>query len=791
VSAVLQEKAPEPMTDAELISVIDDAEARSYGSIASGSSEIANLRSTIISLFLGENLEPSDEGSNATDRTVFEIVQGILPSLCRIFANGEDVVTLDPVSEADIPQAKQETSYMNWLVTTTMPWFELFLEWATDALLAPNSYFLVYRDRKRTVDIDRYEGQTREGLALLLQDPNVQLIASQQYEAKDLPPEPVIGPDGQPVLRIVGVDPMSQQPIIQPVLGPAMLYDVVIRRVSSDKKLCIRVLPPERVKVDQQTYSWRINESCNYFEYYEEVTLSDLRAQGFDAPDDISDTTETETPEDTARDQFGESRLDGSSPTDPSMRKVVARMVWVRVDADRDGIAELLQILRVGQTVFYREEVSRIPIASGASCPLPHRHPGMPVAQQVADIQVIKTDLLRSGLNNIYLSNNPQKVLNENFVNVEDATVSRVGGIIRATDINQIRHEAPPFVFPQAVEGLEYMNQIAQNRAGVNAGMASVDSSNLNNIQPGTVNQLTSIAAEKTVQIARVLAFGIEDLFAILHEQTLKMGHKKQAIRISGKWEEVDPGSWKRRDAFKICVAFGAGNKEAQVTRLALLAQKQELALTAGIPVCTPENYYETLTELTKAIDITAAGRFWTAPQKMPARPPPPPPEGIVKEQMATQSAEKIKAAELAQRERESVRESELKRYQIDSENGLEIVHKHIEHGHTVAVEGLKASHAAILEALSRKFDADQSITSKAVNEAHQKNEMSLGDIRKTLDKAFESMRHVGKLATAKRVARRNDKNEIEGVDLLDHDGTVLASHTAVKDKSGRIVGMQ
>ena len=142
------QEQPQPMTDAEICSVIDDAENRSYGSSTSSlTSELANLRATIISLYLGENLEPSDEGSNAVDRTVFEIVQGILPSLCRIFANGEDVVTLDPVSEADVDKAKQETAYMNWLVTTTMPWVELFLEWGTDALTAPNTYSLVYRDR--------------------------------------------------------------------------------------------------------------------------------------------------------------------------------------------------------------------------------------------------------------------------------------------------------------------------------------------------------------------------------------------------------------------------------------------------------------------------------------------------------------------------------------------------------------------------------------------------------------------------------------------------------------------
>lgn len=783
------------MSDSDLCGVIDNAEERSYGSgISSLTAELAAQRALIISLFLGENVSPIDEGSNAVDRTVFEVVMDILPSLCRIFANGEDVVNLPPVGPNDIQGSKQETAYLNWLVCTTMPWFEIFLEYAVDALLAPNSYLLAYRDRKRTVDIEKYEGQTRQGVSYLLQDPNVQLIGSESYQANDLPPEPVIDPQtGQPAMQMV-VDPMSGQPMMQPILGPAMLYNVVIRRASDAKKLCGRVLPPERVKIDQNTNSWRVNESTNYFEYWEKTTLSDLRSQGFDVPDDLADASETITTEDNARDQYGEIRLERHSSIDPSMREVVARMIWIRVDADGDGIAELLSVLRVGEKILYREEVSRIPVASGSSCPLPHRHPGMPVGQQVADIQIIKTDVLREGLNNLYLSNNPQKVLNPAMVNVEDALISRPGGVIRADDVTQIRHETPPFVFPQAVQGLEYLSQIAQGRAGVNAGMASIDSSSLTNVQPGVVNQISSIAAEKTIQIARVLAFGIEDFFSIVHELTLKMGHKKQAIQIAGEWTEVDPGAWKRRDNFKICVAFGSGNRDAQIGRLAMVAQKQEFALMNGIPTCTPENYYATLTELTKAIDITAVDRFWTDPAKMPPKPQPPPPSEIITHQMDNQSREQIKGAELAQAERESVRKADLERYAIDSNNGLEIIHKQIDHGHTVAIEGLKASHAAILDGMAAKFDNEHSATSRAVDKAHDainSNTIRLADMHDHLDKVFKSVQHAGKLAMAKRHMRRDASGNVEGVDLVDHDGTLLASHTAIKDKSGKIIGMQ
>src|SRR5256885_16553705 len=177
------------------------------------------------------------------------------------------------------------------------------------------------------------------------------------------------------------------------------------------------------------------------------------------------------------------------------MRRVKARMIWIRVDYDGDGQAELLQVMRVGRRILHREEVSRIPVASGVACPLPHRHLGVAIADMVSDIQRVKAGILRQGLDNLYLSNNPQKILNEQFVNIDDALISRPGGITRASDINQIRYEDTPFVFPQAVAGLEYMDQVRQNRTGVNNNFQGIDGAQLANIQPGTVKQVSSTAA--------------------------------------------------------------------------------------------------------------------------------------------------------------------------------------------------------------------------------------------------------------------------------------------------------
>jgi hypothetical protein len=778
------------MDETALIAAIDDADNRAYGSNLSNlTAQLSAERALNIDLYLGKNVDPAPEGqSNVIDRSIFETVQWILPSLCRIFANGDDVVNLVPSNEADVEPAKQESAYLNWLVTQKHPWFDLFLEWSTDALLTKNAYFLVYKDRKRTVEIEHYEEQTRLGVAYLLNDPHCQLIDSRSYEAPDLPPDPVTDPvTGQPMVNEQG----------QPLTLPAKLYDVVIRRTGEGKDLCIRVLPPERVKVDQRAFSWRIDERCNYFEYWEETTLTELREQGFDIPTDIADDPELYTQEDYARDQYGERRLERYKPSDPSMRRVKARMIWIRVDYDGDGQAELLQIMRVGRRILYQEEVSRIPVASGVACPLPHRHLGIAVADMVSDIQRIKTSILRQGLDNLYLTNNPQKILDETKVNLDDALISRAGGITRATDINAIRYEETPFVFPQAVAGLDYMSQVAQNRTGVNNGFAGVDSAQLNNIQPGTVNQLSSMAAERVVQIARVLAFAIEDLFSIIHEQVLKMGHKRESMQIAGKWVEVDPGSWKKRTAFKIAVAFAAGNKDAQIGRLMALAQKQVEALQLGIPVVTPENYYVTLTELTKAIDFTATDRFWTDPIKMPPKPPPPPPDAVQTAMIKADNDRRIKAAELTQQEVESRRKAEMEKYAVDSNVGLGIINTVQDHSHQIAMRHLESSHSAVLDTLGaevKKATEGVGSTSAALDRAHTaltEQSQSIGELHKTLGSIAPGINKAVAIATGTKRIRKTDKGEIDGLDILDPDGNVIHQTKAVKDAHGRIMGMQ
>jgi len=697
--------------DEDLIRAIDDAEEFSYSS--DDNSQLANDRAKAIDYFQGVNTDPAPEGrSQVVDRSVFETIQWILPSLIDIFANGDDVVSVGPVGPEDEAAAKQEGQYLNHVAMKKTPWFQICMEWFIDAMLTRNAYVYVYRDYKRNVEIERYERQTRAGVAMLTtgpngqSDPDVQVIEQREYPDPDGGMEPVIGESGQPLVQMV-MGPQGPQP--QPVMQPAMLYDITLRRTEKEGRYCIDVLPPERCKISHRTPSYRL-ENCSYFEYYEYQTLSELRASGFDVPDDIESDSDDDdlTIEAYARDRFAENVGD-DRPSDPAMRRVKVRTIWIQFDHDQDGIAEMQRVVRVGRTVLDREEVGRIHVASIVPIIMPHRHIGLSVADITMDLQDIKRAILRGGLDNLYLSNNG-RIAVSNKVNIDDVLISRPGQPIRVdSDVADVgQHVVPvvaPFIFPQAMEGLDYIDSIKEMRTGVNRNFNGLDDNALAPNQSGVaINQLTTMAAQRVKLIARIFGDGMRDLFSILHEVILKSGHKREVVQIAGQWVDVDPATWKKRKDFNITVGYAAGNRDAMMQRLLLLGQKQMEALTAGIPVVTPQNLYETNVELTKAADFSSPDRFWTDPKKIPPRPPQPDPL-IAQAQIKAQADLQTTQIELQQRDQQAHRQEALEKYKADLQAQTQLIIKGQEAAHQRELEKIKGEHAAGLAAIGAALD--------------------------------------------------------------------------------------
>jgi hypothetical protein len=766
-----------------LLNAIDAAEADSYGSDSDG--DLSSERAAAVDRYLGKNVMPAPDGrSQVVDRSVYETIQWIKPSLCRIFANGDDVVELPPVGPEDEPGAKQEAQYLNHIVLQKNNWFEIFDTASSDALLTKAGYLYPYKEKRRQVEMEKYERQTKESLAMILQD-GVEVVDLEEYPDEDAKPEPMI-------------DPMTQQPAIGPdgqsmMQPPAMLYDVEIRRTKEEVQYCIDVLPPERCKIAESTKTVQLRQ-CSYFEYYDFCTISELRELGYEIDDDIGQGDGADTEEDDARDQYSEQTgYDDEHKIDPAMRKVKCRWIWIKHDYDEDGIAELQYVVRVGQTILHREEVNRIPVAVLCPDPLPHRHVGMCPADTVSDIQDIKTVILRGGLDNLGLSNNPRTYVNPSLVNLDDVLVSRPGGVVRGKGIfgQDIAPMTVPFVFPQAMEGLEYMDQIRENRVGTNRYFTGIDQNAMNKTATG-IQQLSTMAAQRVEQIARHLANGIEELFSILHELILKGGHKAETVKLSGQWVPIDPTTWRSRTDFRISVGFAAGNKDAQVSRLMLIANMQKEAAMAGASFVQEANIYETMIELTKASDMSAPNRFWTNPKEAPKKPPPQPDITVMAaEQENTKRTLSAKQMDVQQKEADSIRDFELKKFEIETQarSALEAEHLRIESSYHL--EDRKANNQAGLKQIEGHQTAQ--LKEREIQLKQQPAMEMAGQVQQLsakLEDAIGSLQEaLATVLTAKRQIRRGKDGRAEGVDIVDANGGVIASQKVQRGPDGRATG--
>ncbi len=777
-----------------LLGAINANEESSYGSDTDG--ELADQRALNINRYLGRNITPAPDGrSQVRDRSVYETVQEMMPSLSRIFANGDDVVELPPIGEEDMQGAEQEAQYLNHILLQKNNWFEIFDTAAKDALITKAGYLHPYVEKRRQIEIEKYERQTPESLALLMED-NPEIIGHKEYPDPDYKPspQPMLGPDGQPMLGPNG-------PMMQPDPGPPMLYDVEIRGTKMERKYCIDVFPPERCKIAESTKTVQLQD-CAYFEFHDFPTISSLREQGLQIDDDVGSVDSSDTLEDTARNQFQEQSWDDANTLDPAMKRVKCRWVWVRHDYDEDGIAELQYCIVVGSQILFREEVSRIPVAVLCPDKLPHRHVGTCPADAAGEVEDINTAILRQGLDNLYLSNNPVKYADGKLVNLDDVMISRPGATWRLKPgavMGQNFGVIPiPFVFPQAVEALGYMEHVKEKRTGVNNSFQGLDASQLSQLQPGTVNQISSMAAQRVEQIARHFANGITELMSLLHEVVLKSGHKKEVVQLRGKWVTVDPSTWRKRTDFRISVGFSAGNKDAQIARLQMIGNMQKEAMMGGLSIVNERNVYETMNELIKASDLQAPQRFLTDPEKAQPKPPPQPDITVMAmEQIKTQSAEKIKGAELQSEEKIKAHEIDAARQKAELDAQTKLTIAQMQANHAREIEQVKGSHAKELEGMRsaqsvKMHKMEHGEPAADVDERMAEVGQSVQGLQQQLAATVEQLQQaIHTIVNAKRTIRRGKDGRAEGVDTHGPDGSLISSKKVLRGPDGRVIGSQ
>lgn len=586
----------------ELLSAIRNEETHALGRYTG---TLSKERATLMDYYLGKPFGNEEEGRSSVISTdVADTVESILPSLLKMFVGSDEIGEFNPVGPEDEEAARQETEFTNFCITQQNHSFTTFYSWFKDALLQKNGYVKYWWDQRDEKRKETYEGLSDDEFAMLLQDPTIEPIQHHAYP-----------------------DPMMP---VMPGMPSPMLHDVVVQITHPVGYVCIEPVPPEEILVAARSRSVNIKD-VPFVQHRTRKSISAIRAMGYEVDENIGDEDDQiNNLEYLARRSPEESVFSFSTVVGEGVsREVLLKETWIRFDFDGDGIAELRRILQVGATVLENEEVEEINLCCLSPILMPHKHFGRSVAELVADIQLIKSTLLRQQMDNLYLSNTPRIGVNteNNAVNLDDVLTHRAGGLIRVKG-NPAEHLMPmsvPNVAAQSMPMMEFLQSMMENRTGITRYNQGLDSNSLNKTASG-ISQIMSAAMEKQLLIARCFAeTGVKDLFRSVHGVLRRHSSKPQTVKLRNQWVTVDPRSWKTRYDMTVSVGLGTGNKQEQTQQLMMILNAQKEAMQIG--ATTPEKIYNALVELTKNAGFKNPDKFWQNPAQTQPQPPQPDPK--------------------------------------------------------------------------------------------------------------------------------------------------------------------
>lgn len=673
-----QEEFPIKMEDEEIASIL---EANIQRSIDWVGSEIAVQQAEAMRYYLGSaegDLAPPEieDRSGVVDTVVSDQIEWLMPSLMEIFFASGNPVKFNPRKPGDEDAADMMTKLCNYVVMDENSGFEVFADWFKTALISKVGVAKAWWEEDTTRTQEKYSALTDAQFAIITDDPEVTITsvtsytdpnaeraalqqyqqaveqypqAQQQYQmmvAKDQQQSQQPMQQGQQPMA-GGQQPPQLPPPPQPPKAPdisqlPMLHNVIVTRSKKSGRVAIAALNPEdflispdSVRIDDGFCAQRVRK-----------TMSDLRAAGYKNVEDIdSDPDALNAGESSVfnarhrlEDVFSQTENDGTG--DDSQRAVWLYECYLPIDCDQDGISEWRKITKSGNVILANEVCDGPPFA--ALCPV--RIPGLFYGRSIADlampIQSIKTNLLRSMIDNINLQVNGRTFAIEGQVNMEDLLTNRPGGVVRVKNAAAVGPLQQGMADMTGLQGvLSYVDTMSQERTGITKYSQGLDSDTLNHTATGIEN-ITARADLRVKLIARSFAEGgVKDLMRLIQKVLCSYQQENMVFQINGKWVDVDPRVWRNKYSMTATVGTGTGDTTRTVQHLTQLLAVQQQALQLGI--ATPETLYHTGAELVKALQLGEPSQFFVDPATQPPKPPQPNPQ-IQIAQMQLQSQEKI-----------------------------------------------------------------------------------------------------------------------------------------------------
>jgi hypothetical protein len=586
--------ASSKLTDDELISRVNSEITDSIGY----NDTVSDQREKAMEYYYGLPFGNEVDGrSQYVDSSVMDTIEWIKPSLMRVFAAGDEMVTFEPVGPEDVEAAQQATDYVNYIFTKDNPGWEILYTWFTDALLQKNGIVKCWWDEYEDWNREEYNGLDEQEFNALVISPSIEIQEHTPYQD-----------------------------------DYGMKHDVVLSRKAYVGKVKIENVPPEEFLISREAKSI---EDARFTCHRVLKTLSELRVL---YPDEDLDPQELGSGEDMhtygeerlARFQFDDSRglpwSDGNmNSEDDTLQTYWLHESFMRMDYDADGIAELRKVCTVGRKVLANEPIDRIPFVSLTPIKIPHKFFGMSIADLVMPIQEIKSVLMRNLMDNMYNQNFGRYAVLEGQANLDDLLTQRPGGIVRVKSPNAIMPLATPQLEQASFSMLDYLDKLRESRSGVNKYSQGLNENALTSHTTATAVAATMTAAQSRVElIARCFAeTGVKELMKSIYELVLKNQDHERIIMLRNKWVPVRPDMWKDQYDCTISVGIGSGNRDQQLMHLTTMLQFAGDAMRGGLKIVSEKNMYNMGAALVRNMGFQNVDDFLTDPESVPPQPDP------------------------------------------------------------------------------------------------------------------------------------------------------------------------
>lgn len=525
------------------------------------STELSDKRTRAIEYMRGEmNDTPArPNGSTQTSRDFADTVSWILPGVVRVFTASDQMVQYDKVREENDDWARDASEYTNWSFFRENDGYKILYNATNDSLQLGNGLAASYWEPERA-DTRWFRDKTEMEIAILLEE--------------GWQPTGVARP-GKPTQE-EAVDQMTGQPMLIDV--PTLT--VKLAKVSKPAKICDVTCKPENLFLNRMATTI---EDARFVAYlHDDKTRSDLMEMADDYGWDKSKIEELPSFSRAADREVGNAR-EGDRPTDYSSPVKSGDPIdlyecYLRADRDGDGVAELIQCWFAGDTgtgalLSEDEYEDECPYTDIPCYPIPHRFDAQSVFDRTADIQRVKTVLLRQMLDNTYAVGMPMQEVEEGSVLNPDILINKkFGGLVwkKKGSAPIVPHETP-FIGDKLMMGLQYMDEMVAKRTGVSRTTMALDPEALQN-QTATASAQQRDAGYSQIElIARNMAeLGWSKFFKKRLNIAIKNGlvRKIPAKDEESGFREIDAGKWDPSMAVTINVGLGTGSRDRDMAML-------------------------------------------------------------------------------------------------------------------------------------------------------------------------------------------------------------------------------